>query len=278
MAMFLRDRRITNRAYTESTLEAIFKAFADAKLRLEKSLASTAASGPETATIGTAPQTVFLSVVIRFDEQGCRCWTWEDLKKYFRQAKDIERIAFEIDTSMSLATSRQAGAFCWLQLDIGDVSRCGLQVSADEKAWVEETYAELSALSDKRRTVSAFVRTQVTEWAVQICGVTLGVLACIWVARFLTPVLSIDNPFIISFLFALLIFSNTWTHILRITVWVLGKTFPNVMFLRQEEERLHWVWQAVVAAIISVAVVKVGSLCWDLLALAVEGLQRKSTG
>jgi hypothetical protein len=105
--------------------------------------------------------------------------------------------------------------------------------------------------------------------------VGLGVLACLWVARFLAPTLSFESPFIISFLVALLIFSNTWTHILRFIVWGLGKTFPNIMFLRPEDERLHWVGQALVGLVLTAAVGKVGVVLWDLLAFSVQDLIRK---
>lgn len=265
MANYLRDLTIKNRAFTGPAVDALYNAFAEAGERLRESLK---------APGQTKEPYVFFSVVIRFDNQGYRVWSLAELQKYFKQANDIERLSFEIDTELSINSNRSVGGHCMLQLDSRDPNRCLLQVAADDKAWVEQTFAEVSFLIDKRKTVSRFIRTPVTQWLIQVCGVFLGVLGCIWVARQAAPALSIESPFLISFLVALLIFSNTWTFLLQIIHAAIARAFPNVMLLRADEERLHWGLQAVVAVVIAAALSGVGKALWDLVAFAANDILR----
>lgn len=264
MANFLRDTFIRNRAFKESTVESIYRVFEEAAHGLI----------PIVDPQGTQEERVSFSVVIRFDQRGYRVWNVGDLMRYFREAKSVERLSFEIDTTTSFRTGRSTGAHCTLQVDVNEANRCLVQVASDDRSWVEKVYADLSALVDQNKTVSALVRTPATLWLIQIAGVSLGILLCIWLARLASPALKVDNPFLIAFLVALLIFSNTWTFLLQFINWVVGKAFPNVMLLRKDEERLHWAWQAVVGVAIAAAVAKVLAATYDLIEVALRGLLR----
>lgn len=258
--MFLRDLFVKNRAFTEASLDGLYTALEDAKRCLAQSLISADESSEK----------VHLSIVIRFDNHGYRVFSIAELKRYFNNAHDIERVSFEIETTTSLRTSRNWGAHCVLQLDSRDPNRCILQVAADDKSWVEQTFAEVSALIDKRKTVSRFVRTPVTQLVIQVSGVVLGVLACLWVARRVAPALAIESPFLIAFLVALLIFSNIWGYLYRWIGATIDKAFPNVMFLRADEERHQWLLQGIVLVPIGAAVAKVGFVLWGLIAYAAK--------
>ena len=60
-----------------------------------------------------------------------------------------------------------------------------------------------------------------------------------------------------SFLFVLLIFSNTWTFLNQQIMRVFNLAFPNIKFLRRDKERLHWLLQAVVGGAVGAAVLYV---------------------
>jgi hypothetical protein len=85
-------------------------------------------------------------------------------------------------------------------------------------------------------------------------GVTLGFVLSLWAATKLAPKLSIENAFVFTFFFILLIFSNTWTYVNQLILRVVNLAFPNVKFLRRDKERLHWLLQAVIGGIAGAAV------------------------
>lgn len=76
----------------------------------------------------------------------------------------------------------------------------------------------------------------------------------LWAAAKIAPKLSIENSFVFSFLFVLLIFSNTWMYLNQLILQVMNSAFPNIKFVRRDKERLHWLLQAVVGGVIGGAV------------------------
>ncbi len=262
MATYLRDRYVKNRSFTVEAVSHIFDVFAARSAALKLVLATNPQNNDLT----------FFSAVIRFDNRGNRTWTREEFLKCFTQAKVVERISFEIETSSSVQTNTRSGAYCTLQLDIQDTNRCFLQVSCDDREWVETTYADVMALVDKYGSVSWIVRTSATQWGVQIIGVSLGVLLCLALAKFVAPTLSVENPFLIAFLFCLLMFSNTWTHIYPLVMKAIDKAFPNVMFVRPNEENLHWFWQGLVGVALTAGVSTVGIAAYGVVERVVKNI------
>jgi hypothetical protein len=254
MAAYLRDRYIKNRSFTVEAVTHIFDVFEARSRALKLVLDADPANTEE----------CFFSVVIRFDNRGNRTWTRTEFLQYFNQAEKVERLSFEIDTSLSLKTNKQSGAYCTLQLDVQDTNRCWLQVTCDDREWVETTYTDVMALVDKYRSFSGIVRTSATQWIVQVVGVSLGVLVCLALAKFVAPTLSVENPFLIAFLFCLLMFSNSWTHLYPLVMKAINKAFPNVMFVRPSEERLHWILQGLVGVALAAAVSKVGVVAYGV--------------
>lgn len=262
MARYLRDRYIQNRSFTVEAVTHIFDAFTARSAALRLVLAT----DPEITDV------TFFSTVIRFDNRGNRTWTREEFLNYFKQAKVVERVSFEIETSSSVQSNTRNGAYCTLQLDIRDTNRCFFQVSCDDREWVETTYSDVMDLVDKYGSISWIVRTSATQWGVQIIGVSLGVLLCLALAKFVAPTLSVENPFLIAFLFCLLIFSNTWTHIYPLVMKAIDKAFPNVMFVRPNEEQLHWFLQAMVGVAFTAAVGKVGMAVYGVVEQVVKNI------
>ena len=66
--------------------------------------------------------------------------------------------------------------------------------------------------------------------------------------------LAVESPFVISFIFVFLLFSNTWTYLNQLILRVLNMAFPNIKFIRQGREHLHWLIQAVVGGAVGAVV------------------------
>lgn len=244
MAHFLRDQHIANLSITADNLAQISAVFDDRASTLN-------ADVPDNDDTG---KRAILSYVIRFDNKGYRVFLIGDLLRYFHQAKAVERVLFTVETGESLRTSRQIGSVLELRLDEKDPNTCFLTITSDDKDWVD---ASLSAVQDvlaKCANRNGWVRTSWTTFAVQIVGVTLGFILSLWAAAKIAPRLSIENSFIFSFLFVLLIFSNTWTFLSQQILRLINAGFPNIKFLRPGKERLHWLLQAVIGGAVGAVV------------------------
>ena len=90
------------------------------------------------------------------------------------------------------------------------------------------------------------MRTAWTRFMVQIVGVAIGFIISFWAAVKISPMLAIENSFIICFLFSLLIFSNIWTHLNERINYFINNQFPNLKFYRPDKDRMHWVSQAII--------------------------------
>lgn len=244
MAHFLRDQQITNLSITEGNLSQISSAFADRAMMLNSNV-------PDNDNTG---KRAFLSYIIRFDNKGYRVFSIDDLLRYFRQAKTVERVLFTVETGESLQSNRQIGTFLELRLDEKDPNTCFLSVTSDDKDWVDASFSAVQDTLAKCKNQNGWVRTSWTVFGVQLVGVTLGFILSLWAAAKIAPRLSIENSFVFSFLFVLLIFSNTWTFLSQQILRLMNAAFPNIKFLRRDKERLHWLLQAVIGGAIGAAV------------------------
>jgi len=240
VAHYLRDERISNLSINADSLAQLSAVFADRAATLN-------ANVPE---IDSGSDRAFLTYVIRFDNKGYRVFSLEDLLRYFQLAKEVERVLFTVETGESLRSNRQAGTYLELRLDENDPNTCFITVTSDDKDWVDASFAAVHDVLIKCKNMNGWTRTAWTHFGVQIVGVTLGFIFSLWAAAKIAPKLAIDNPFILSFLFVLLIFSNVWTYLNQRILWVLNTAFPNMKFYRPDKERLHWLMQALVGGIV----------------------------
>ncbi|HEY8159775.1 MAG TPA: hypothetical protein VIF10_13835 [Methylobacter sp.] len=243
MAHFLRDQQITNLSATEDNLIQISSTFADRAAMIN-------ASVPEDAHLDKG---AFVTYVIRFDNKGYRVFSVDELFRCFREAKMVERVLFTVETADSLRSNRQFGAFMELRLDEREPNSSFLTVTSDDKDWVDASFSAIQDTLEKSRNRNGWVRTAWTVFAVQLVGVTFGFILSLWVGSKIAPRLSIENAFLFSFLFALLVFSNTWTFLNQLVLRLMNVAFPNIKFLRRGKERLHWLMQAVVGGIVGAA-------------------------
>lgn len=244
MAHFLRDQQIANVSITEENLTQLSALFSERLGTLKDSL--TEADLPDRRAI--------LTYIIRFDNKGYRVFSIDDLLKYFRLAKSVERILLTIETADSLSSNRATGTLLELRLDEKDPNSSFLTVTSDDKDWVDASFAAVEDGLAKYKNRNQWVRSAWTAFGVQLVGITLGFILSLWAAAKITPKLAIDNAFVFAFLFVLLIFSNTWTYLNHLLLRLLNTAFPNIKFLRRDKERLHWLLQAIVSGIVGAAV------------------------
>lgn len=243
MGHYLRDQQATNISVTESAVSQISAVFIDRAKALNDEV-------PEDDDSG---RRAFISYIIRFDNKGVRVFTLEELLRHFRQAKSVERLIFSVETGQSVQSNRQVGAYLELKLDEKDANGCFFTATADDSDWVDASFSSMQETLAKYKNRNGWVRSSWTAFGVQIVGVTPGFVLSLWAATKLAPRLSIENAFIFSFFFILLIFSNTWTYLNQLILRIVNLAFPNVKFLRSDKERLHWLLQAVIGGIAGAA-------------------------
>jgi len=240
MAHFLRDQHVTNLSVDEDILRQI-SAVCESRER---------AINTDVPTTDDTGKRAFLTYIIRFDNKGYRVFSLADLVRYFHQANEVERVIFTVETGESLRSGRHLGTFLELRLDEKDPNTCSLTVTSNDGDWVDSSFSAVQDVLVKCKNKNGWVRTAWTQLAVQIIGVTLAFTLSLWAAVKLSPKLALENSFVISFLFVLLIFSNTWTYLNQNIISFINALFPNLKFYRPRKDRMHWLMQAIIAGIV----------------------------
>ena len=240
MARYLRDEQIENITINSELLSQMHNEL----LRLSKSI-------PELEAEVDSETNVHLVYTIRFDQKGYRVFTINDLLTYFIQAQDVERIIVQIETKDSLNTNRIVGSFLDLRLDKTQVSF--LTTSSDNEAWMKDAFSSIRDILLKNSNNYSYARNAWVELLIQIFGVFIGFALSLWGAKTISPSLTIENSFLISFLLILLIFSNLWAQIGIRLKWILNYSFPVINVHRADKDRLHWLTQAIVGGIVVAA-------------------------
>ena len=244
MAHFLRDQLISNVSITEESLSQLSAIFEEKEKILNEI----------SADLKTEDNEAVLTYIIRFDNKGYRVFSIDDLLRYFKQAKSVERVLITLETTKSLRNNRQSGTFMEVRLDEKEPHASFLNVTSDDKDWVEASFCSIQEALDKYRHRTGWVRTAWTAFAVQIVGVSLGFILSLWAASKFSPRLAIESPFVISFIYVFLLFSNTWNYLNQIILRILNIAFPNIKFLRRGKEHWHWLIQTVVGGAVGAAV------------------------
>ncbi|AKR44672.1 hypothetical protein ACJ67_09555 [Methylophilus sp. TWE2] len=192
--------------------------------------------------------------MIRFDDKGYRVYTIDDLLRYYRIAKSVERIIITIEAFESLRTQRAIGTVLEVRLDEKDPNTSYLTATSDNRDWVDASFSSIQEGLAKFQNKNRWAYSAWTALGVQISGVTLGFLLSLWAASKIAPKLTVENAYILTFLFMLLIFSNTWTYLNHFCLRLIHISFPNIKFIRSDKENLHWLMQAVVGGVIGAIV------------------------
>jgi hypothetical protein len=218
----------------------------------------------------------YLTYIIRVDNKGCRLFNLEELLRYFDSAKEVERIIFTVETRESMSSNRAVGQYLELRLDAKEPKNSILAVTADDKDWVDASFSAVKEVLNKCKNNNGWARTPWTELFVQLAGVILCFTLSLWAATIIAPKLAIANPFVFSFIFILLIISNTWTYLNRLILWAINKSFPSIRFSRPNKQRLQWVMQAVIGGIIVAFVLYTLSILFSFFVDILSGFVKTS--
>lgn len=249
MGRYLRDESIKNVTVDEDILKDISDEFLSRALKINETI-------PESER-ATSTKTQLVSYIIRFDRKGYRFYSIEELLKFYKSAGQVERVIICMESQESRHTNREFGCHSELRFDSNDPNNCWLSVSSEEKDWVESTYSAYRDIISAIKNKNGIFRTSWTPLVVQVGGVIVGFLLSLVVAEKVTPLLSVDSPFVVSFLFVLLIYSNLWMYLNQLVLKGINLSFPNVRFQRKNSYVLHWTAQAVVGGVIAAFVLYV---------------------
>jgi hypothetical protein len=239
MARYLRDVRLSNISIKEDSIVQIAEVFEARALALQQS------ADAQEDTDGMP----FLTFILRFDDKGCRFFTIEELLHNFHRAKNVERIIFTIETVTSFKTNRTVGDHLELRFDKYDENNNILSVTSDDSDWVDSSFSAVQEILNRCKTNYGWARSTWSALGIQILGVVGGFGLSLWAAARIAKQLSIENAFLITFLFTLLIFSNIWSYISNVVLKYVHQVFPNVQFYRPDKDRVNWFMQAVIGGV-----------------------------
>jgi hypothetical protein len=238
LATYLRDEQFVNTSINSDLLTQL-------DLSLRRLILSTPEYNHE-----APPQNsdVIIIYTIRFDEKGYRVFNITELLEYFNYAQEIERIILQIETGGSLRSNRASGSYFDLKLDKKQPSF--LTVSSDNEAWMNDAFSSTKEIIQKYKNKNGYFRNAWAGLLIQLFGVLIGFMLSLWGATQISPLLEIENSFLISFLLILLIFSNLWTEIGIRLNGIVNYTFPSIRFERDGKDQRHWIYQAIVGGIV----------------------------
>ena len=242
MAHFLRDVQLSDIKITEGVILELADAFTDRS----RALIHSAHENKDKDAI------IFFT--LRFDGKGYRLFSLDQLLSHFRNAKDIERVIITMETGESISSDRRVGEHLEIRFDKLE-ENCWLSVTSDDSSWVDASFALIQEVINKHRTKTGWMRSGVISLIIQLLGVIAGFTLSLWAALKISPYLSIQYPFVITFIFAFLLFSNIWGYINTAILARVHLIFPSIQFYRPYKDRLIWFKQASIFFIISSIVV-----------------------
>lgn len=239
MAQFFRDEQLANITIDQNAIEQIFATLENRRSTM-----------PEQGNLMQESSASFLFTIIRFDNKGHHVFTLSELLNYFHQAKYVERIIFILESAASVSSNRAVGSYLEVRFDHSAPKTCFLSVASDNNDWVESSFSAVIEALGSFKNRNRWAQSIWTQFIVQVAGVFTGFLISLWVATSISPHLAIENAFIISFLFVLLIFSNLWTYLNQLVLLYVNRVFPSIKFYRQGKDRMHWLSEAIVGGIV----------------------------
>ena len=210
MSAFLRDETLSNVSFNEDALKKINESLLEVDGGKEEELSP--------------------SYVIRFENKGIRFSDFDNMLKHFKNAKNVERVVFYLNSSKSRNSNLLEGKSIELRLDSGNIYNCMLIVQDDDFKWVNANFLKIQEVLKGYKNKNWLIRNGFTSFMVQIVGVVLGLLICLWAAIKVTPLLAIQNAFAFAFIAFLILFSNIWTYIYSIIMKSIDYIWPNLLF------------------------------------------------
>lgn len=253
MAKFLRDEFLKNITITEKDLGLINDFLS------EKETANN--RNPDLPA--DDEKVLLLNYVIRFDGRGYNLNDFSEVMKYYSEAADIERVVFVLDSNLSVKTNNVRGERFAIHLDPKNPNNSFINVSSDDRSVIDPVFHGLMEIISKCQNINGLVRNTWSQLLIQILGVAAGFVISLIVGMEISPYVNIENAFVISFLFAFLIFSNLWGFINQQILKFIDYSFPNIKFSRKGKLSFHWLAQTLVGGLILIFTVFLLSHAYD---------------
>lgn len=202
--------------------------------------------------------------IIRFDEQGNRAFSINELLTFFNGATDVERLIMTLETPEAFKSNRAFGTYIEISLDRDDQSRCFVRVSSDDQGWVNAYFASIDSIFSRLKTRNGIVRAQPFTSFVHALAMVVGYALSLVAAQTIAPSLAIDNAIIFAFIFVLLVYSHLWGLVGPALSRYLNRGFPLVRFDNGKRRVTDWLIKGLVTSavwgLIVLAAVEVGAL------------------
>lgn len=239
MSKYLRDEFLKNLSLNESKIQKINDAILEIAHETNSRLTQT--------TEAEKDKLVLPSYIIRFDNKGFLLYDFNKVLKYFKEARKVERVIFILDFIESYVSNKQRGKCLELRFDKNDINNCYLSVQDDRSDWVDASFCKIKELLERYKNKNYLIRNNWTNFIVQISGVFAGFILSLWVAYKISPFLTIDYPFVVTFILTFLLFSNAWTFINPLVFRLLDYYWPNISF--KDIKGFHWLIKALISAV-----------------------------
>lgn len=218
------------------------------------------------------PKILLTIYIIRFDNKGYRYFDVTEVLREFRQAENVERLIFCLESIESLRSNRNQGNYLELRLDVSDDNHTHLLASADDRDWCDAAFNSVSELLQKMKNRNAIIRNAWTPALVQLLGVATIFILSVWAASRISPYLEIENPFAISLLFILLVCSNIWGYVNQQILRAINHLYPNIRFARAHKDKMQWLFQAIIGGIAVALVLLIMDQAFDLAGKIIRSL------
>lgn len=235
MSTYLRDRFLRNVSLNSDRLRSINQALLD--------IAQHANNGLEE----NDPKRVTLFYLIRFDSKGFLLTDFEALLEHHKNSKITERINFHLDSALSRRSNKQTGKSVDLRLDVLNKDNCTMTIQDDDASWTEATFCRIDEELERYTNRNYLIKNAWTPFIVQIVGVLAGFFLSLWAALRISPNLSIQYSFVVTFVLAFLIYSNIWAYLNQQILKFIDFLFPNVAL--KDSRGIHWLGQAFIGAV-----------------------------
>ncbi|UCQ18721.1 hypothetical protein DCF79_04660 [Edwardsiella tarda] len=199
-----------------------------------------------------------IEYAITFDGETRICNKSSDFISIYNRAKKVESIL------LCIASKNEQKEFvdCMsLSLNSRNNNLCSFSAYSDIHDWLDSCWFITSNIISKYRNKNYLIRTDFTNFLIQIVMVVFGFVLSLWVASKIEKNIAIDNSFEFSFLFIFIVFSNVWTYASRIILIFLNFLFPNVKFFCGGKDDFHWTVKLLITTIIGAVFLYFANAC-----------------
>lgn len=226
MPNFLRDAVVRNLVVTEEALQQLNTVVIE---RVNAHNAATADADRQLSPVYT----------VRFDGRGYRSFSAQEAWGYFTQASKVERVVLQGESVVGFQSNRVVGSHVEIRLDQDRTGTSHISVGGDSRDWVEATFSALETWAQRQRNLpTVILRTPWTALAIQLLGIVVGIVLCLWLATISgTYLKGVEYPRAVAFAFWFLVYSNLWGYLQQQALIGIGALFPNIRFSRKGD---HW--------------------------------------